>query len=225
VAALDWTAHVDFLAQLGESDRAVFVERGQRVSFPAGVVTEYQIDPPVADVLQSGVLRAFQVSDQGRGSTIAYVSAGTFVGTLPALGPRPTVFLQPLVDSIVLRLDGARFRALYESSGDFTRALAVHAGTILARVVRTLTVRTLGGVKERIAFDLLERASAEQLVSGDIVVSVTHEELADSVGSVREVVSRALADLRDAGMVSTLRGRIHIDDPSRLIAIVQGLVD
>jgi CRP-like cAMP-binding protein len=224
VAALDWTAHVDFLAQLGEADRAIFEQGAQHLAFPAGVVTEYPVDPPVADVLQSGVLRAFQVSDQGRGSTIAYVSAGTFVGSLPALGPRPTVFLQPLVDSTVLRLDAARFRELYETSGDFTRALAVHAGTILARVVRTLTVRTLGGVKERIAFDLLERASAEQLVSGDIAVDVTHEALADSVGSVREVVSRTIGELRDAGIVSTSRGRIHIDDPARLIAVVQGLV-
>jgi CRP/FNR family transcriptional regulator, cyclic AMP receptor protein len=224
VAALDWTAHVDFLAQLGEADRAIFERGAQRIAFPAGVVTEYPVDPPVADVLQSGVLRAFQVSDQGRGSTIAYVTAGTFVGSLPAVGQRPTVFLQPLVDSTVLRLDAARFRELYETSGDFTRALAIHAGTILGRVVRTLTVRTLGGVKERIAFDLLERASAEQLVSGDIAVDVTHEALADSVGSVREVVSRVLSELRDRGIVSTRPGRIHLDDPGRLIEIVQGLV-
>ncbi len=223
--ALDWAAHVDFLAQLGEADRAAFMQDAHRVSFEAGVVTEYPREPPVADVLESGVLRAFQVSDQGRGSTIAYVTAGTFVGTLPAIGPRPTVFLQPLVDSIVLRVDAKGFRDLYDSGGDFTRALAIHAGTVLARVVRTLTVRTLGGVKERIAFDLLERAIAEQLVSGDIAVTVTHEALADSVGSVREVVSRTLAELRDAGVVSTSRGRIHIDEPARLIEMVQGLVD
>jgi hypothetical protein len=45
---------------------------------------------------------------------------------------------------------------------------------------------------------------------------VSQQELADAAGSVREVVARALRDLRIAGIVATAPDRIVILDPARL---------
>jgi CRP/FNR family transcriptional regulator len=45
---------------------------------------------------------------------------------------------------------------------------------------------------------------------------VTQQELADAVGSVREVIARVLRDLRLAGIVATSMDRILILDPGQL---------
>ena len=49
-------------------------------------------------------------------------------------------------------------------------------------------------------------------------MSVSQQELAEAVGTVREVVVRVLRDLRTAGVVRTERGLIVVLDPARLIA-------
>jgi CRP-like cAMP-binding protein len=77
---------------------------------------------------------------------------------------------------------------------------------------------------ERLAFDLLERASETQLRDGRLVCHATHEQLADSIGSSREVVSRILADLRRRRLVVTSRGQIRVTDVTRLSWIVHGLL-
>jgi CRP/FNR family transcriptional regulator, cyclic AMP receptor protein len=50
------------------------------------------------------------------------------------------------------------------------------------------------------------------------VAKVSQQELADAAGSVREVVARALRDLRVAGIVATAADRVEILDPARLYA-------
>ena len=49
-----------------------------------------------------------------------------------------------------------------------------------------------------------------------LTVSVSQRELAEAVGSVREVVVRTLRDLRESGVISTHRDHIVILDPLRL---------
>jgi CRP/FNR family transcriptional regulator len=48
------------------------------------------------------------------------------------------------------------------------------------------------------------------------VADVSQQELADAVGSVREVVARALRDLRAAGIVGTSTDSVEILDPVQL---------
>ena len=54
--------------------------------------------------------------------------------------------------------------------------------------------------------------------ASELVVSVSQQQLAEAVGTVREVIVRVLRELRAAGVVRTERNRIVILDPARLIA-------
>ena len=45
---------------------------------------------------------------------------------------------------------------------------------------------------------------------------IGQQDLADAVGTVREVVVRALRELREAGVLRTGRGAIVVLDPERL---------
>jgi len=85
-------------------------------------------------------------------------------------------------------------------------------------------VGSLGSIPERLAFDLLERASRSQLSLGRLEAKGTNQDLADSIGSSREVVSRALKGLRAAGIIETAPGMTRVLDPIRLADIVRTYV-
>ena len=53
-------------------------------------------------------------------------------------------------------------------------------------------------------------------------VIITHEEIANSLGTTRVVISRELDHLRDMGLITTGRGRIHIIDRSGLETLGSG---
>src|SRR5262245_53507012 len=69
----------------------------------------------------------------------------------------------------------------------------------LYETLQQTAVNAFGSVKQRIAAHLLDLASAQQGPRGGLVARVSQQELADAVGSVREVVARVLRDFRLAG--------------------------
>jgi CRP/FNR family transcriptional regulator, anaerobic regulatory protein len=221
---LDWRSSVDFLDLLDEDQRTRLVRGARRITQQSGVVLEYPTGVLTADIIEAGLVRAYQVSEDGRQATIGYLYSREYLGALPALVPRPVVYVQHITKATLLRLDADNLRKLFDTDIGFARALAIHTASILAVVVRVLTIRTLGTVRQRIAFDLLQRLSDEQLRSGELELVLTQEELAQGIGSAREVVSRHIGDLQRAGTVSTGRGRIRLDDPEQLAAILRGLV-
>ena len=80
----------------------------------------------------------------------------------------------------------------------------------------------LMGLVEAVAFHKLDRRVAAALLGHGAVVSMTHQQLADAVGSVREIVTRVLKSLADEGVVRLGRGTIEILDAARLRQIAEG---
>ena len=66
------------------------------------------------------------------------------------------------------------------------------------------------------ALHVLDLASEQQGPSGPLVAAVTQQELAEAVGSVREVVARVLRQLRAAGLVETSPVGVRVLDPTGL---------
>lgn len=69
---------------------------------------------------------------------------------------------------------------------------------------------------EEVAFRALDRRVASALLAHCDPVEITHQGLADEVGSVREVISRILKDLETQGYVRLERGCIHLLDRDSL---------
>lgn len=79
-------------------------------------------------------------------------------------------------------------------------------------------INAFGSVKQRVAAHLLDLASTQQRPGDRLTARVSQQELADAVGSVREVIARVLRDLRVAGIVATSTDRVLVLDPARLHA-------
>jgi CRP/FNR family transcriptional regulator len=69
---------------------------------------------------------------------------------------------------------------------------------------------------EAVAFHKLDQRLAALLLGKGKTVHVTHQALADELGSVREIVTRLLKSFAEQGLVSLGREQIEIVDPPRL---------
>ena len=126
---------------------------------------------------------------------------------------------QALVDTQLLRMSPATVRALAERDLRVARALMVELSERARNFVNEIPRTTFTSVRQRVARQLLDLASADQHgrePNGELVVLITQQDLADASGTVREVVVRALRQLRDAGVVRTERDRIVVLDPVQL---------
>jgi CRP/FNR family transcriptional regulator len=82
-----------------------------------------------------------------------------------------------------------------------------------------LAATAFASVPQKVARHLLEIAAREQEADGGALTAhVSQQELADLAGSVREVVARALRELRDEGVVRVSRSGIEVVDPVLLSA-------
>jgi CRP/FNR family transcriptional regulator len=75
---------------------------------------------------------------------------------------------------------------------------------------------------EEIAFRRLDQRLAQLLVRRGPVVNATHQNLADELGTVREVVSRLLRGFEERGWIRLERERVTVVDPKALVAFARG---
>ena len=70
---------------------------------------------------------------------------------------------------------------------------------------------------QRVASLLLTTARPSHLPwKSELVVTLTHEQLASLAGSTREAVSKALANLASHGFITQKRGSIILSQPGKL---------
>jgi len=76
---------------------------------------------------------------------------------------------------------------------------------------------------EAIAFHKLDKRLAALLLGKGKVIHATHQQLADELGSVREIVSRLLKTFAERGLVSLGREEIELINPIGLRQVAEGL--
>jgi len=105
----------------------------------------------------------------------------------------------------------------------FERLMAEHAP--FRRYVFGLFAERLAdlmGLVEAVAFHKLDRRLAAALLGHGPHLELTHQQLADEVGSVREIVTRVLRSFADHGLVRLGRGSIEILDAPGLRQVASG---
>lgn len=78
------------------------------------------------------------------------------------------------------------------------------------------------GLAEAVAFQRLDQRLAATLLGRGAVVAVTHQALADELGTVREIVTRLLRRFERDGWVALGRERIEVLDAAALRGLAQG---
>ena len=176
-------------------------------------------------VIVSGAVRAFRESIDGREQIIHVERAGATVAELPVFddGPFPsTVAAEEETRILFIAKRDVRHLSL-EHPEIALAALKVLAGRLrrCAELVEVLSLREVG---QRLARFLLAEARARGTRTDKgvrVELSHTNQQIAARVGSVREVVSRALARLQLDGLVR-LEGRTLIIPDEKSLAAFAG---
>ena len=171
-------------------------------------------------VIVSGGVRAYRTGNDGREQIIHTERAGSTIGELPLFDDQPypsTVAAEE--DSLVLFLDKESVRRLFLSHPDIAlTALRVLSRRLrrCAELVETISLRAVG---QRLAQWLLHEATSRGRKSGgavEVEVALSREQMAARIGSVREVVSRAISRLEQDGLIRIDGHRVQIPDLERL---------
>lgn len=174
-------------------------------------------------VVLSGAVRVIRHLANGRRIEIYRVtpdeacilSIGCLLGGAPypasgiTSGPTRIVVMPPALFNECLAAGEAFRTAIFRTLG----SRLVHAMELLEEIA---TLR----LDARLALALLEHDRTAAGPDGERQIAVTHQELADELGTVREMVSRLLDDFAGQGMVALGRGRIRICDAQRLRAVI-----
>ncbi|MDD5240200.1 MAG: Crp/Fnr family transcriptional regulator [Sulfuricella sp.] len=94
------------------------------------------------------------------------------------------------------------FSLLIEQHSPFRAAIFSLFGERLAELMQLV---------EEIAFRKLDQRLASLLLAKGEIVNATHQNLADELGSVREIISRLLKSFEDQGLVVLKREQIQVD--------------
>jgi CRP/FNR family transcriptional regulator len=80
----------------------------------------------------------------------------------------------------------------------------------------------LTGLIDAVAFQRLDQRLAAALLGRGQHLALTHQSLADELGTVREIISRLLRRFEREGWVELAREHIHIRDSAALRAVASG---
>jgi CRP/FNR family transcriptional regulator len=116
-------------------------------------------------------------------------------------------------DVTLLGIPAEPFQRLILDCEPFRRFVFDMYGARLAEVIEAV---------EEIAFRRLDQRLAQLLIQRGPIVHGTHQNLADELGSVREVVSRLLRGFEERGWVELARERVTVVDPKALAAYARG---
>lgn len=213
-----------FLKSLPEATLREIARAGEERCLDKGEVlfTEHQRCLGLLVVLE-GAVKIYKMDGRGRELTLGRETPGGSVIELPLFdgGNYPAGAEAAEANTVVLVVSRERFQSLMaahpEIAGEVVRTLAVR----MRRLMQMLESQTLHSIRARLAAYLLTAAEGQ----ASFPLPESNEAIAGHVGTVREVVSRTLRSLREAGVIALQGRHVCIRDCDALARIAESSVD
>jgi len=186
-------------------------------------IIQYQDQSRDIYFILHGKTRATIYSLSGREVTFRDAGVGEIMGELSAIdgGPR-TAYVVALTEIDVASMTADAFLRVLDNHPAVANAMLRH----LVGIVRSLSDRVVEfstlPVKTRLHVELLRMAHNNMRTQNSAVVlpAPTHAEIANRVSSVREAVSREMAELSHSGIIARHSDALLINDIARLHQLV-----
>jgi len=204
-----------FLSELDPDLIQRLVEQAIPLDLEAGAMLYPEEGDPRMALVISGLLRVYLISAEGRQITVRYAREGDVLGTAVAVAGPVRTPVQAVTDSRVLLLSVAVAQRVAQTNASVAWAFAQEVTRRLYDVLDEVAGTAFTSVKARVARHLLD-LSDRDLETGRLEVTATQQEIADAVGSVREVVARVLKELRAERLIEREGGTTTILDPAGL---------
>ncbi len=172
-------------------------------------------------VLLLGRVRIYKVSPEGKEYTLHVINpGGMFAEAAIFKGTTFPANCAAVEDSIVAFLPKPAFLRLLETSPAISLKMIGALSAFVREFNQQLADLSLKEVPARLASYLLRES--EKSGGDTLSLDITKSELATSLGTIGETLSRNLRKLRELGVVSVDGKNIKILDPGRLQSIADG---
>lgn len=203
----------DALQSVEEESLERLCRLGRCHDYPQGNVVHYggDVDDAVYMIVR-GKIKIVMTSEDGRDVAIDLLRPGDVFGLVAAVdgGGQPAHAITA-TEARLVKFRSDSFLEWVESQGLFRDLVWRQLSERVRQAYHRIGEHALMGVKERLLFTLLEIAEheGEPAAEGKEVVFTrpTHRELAQRIGSSREVVTRVLKELLDSNLLDA-EGRV-----------------
>lgn len=204
------------LATLPSQDVARLENKFERVDMPLRL-TLSKPEKPIAHVYfpLSGMISLVQTLKDGSTVEVGLIGREGFFG-VPLLHGVKSSPIEAMVQGTgeALRMETKAFLAEVDKNVPFQKILARYAQALFIQVTQTAVCNARHTVPQRMSRWLLE---ADDRIGGK-AMPLSHEFLALMLGTRRPSVTLALGKFKDAGLVTSGRGRVGISNRAGVIA-------
>ena len=166
-------------------------------------------------LIHSGQLRAYSISGEGREVTL-YRLFERDICIFSASCVMPNIMFDVLIEAEKDTDVWVIPPNIYRTVGEESAPMANHTNQIIASrfsdVMWTMDQIMWKSFDKRLAAFLVE----ESVLEGTLELKLTHEKIANHMGTAREVVTRMLRYFQKEGMVKLTRGAVELLDVERL---------
>jgi CRP-like cAMP-binding protein len=216
-AKLELLRHIPYFRSLPQTAlQRLATSLRERCYQPGDVIFRKGDQSEGLGVVLHGRVRTVTTSPEGREQVLKVFGPGRTFGDIPVFDDEPQpADAMAMSESVVVFIPQRDLLDCLRAHPDAAiEVIRLFASRLRAykQVVEDLSLRT---VVARVARLLVDRARGAQTLIEELPSSspqYTQDEIAAMVGSVREVVQRALKTLEHAGLIQMARGRIQIID-------------
>ena len=206
---------IPLLAQVPATHHETLCQRGWYANYDAGqlIVVEGEKGPPVLFVVQ-GTVCGFKSNSEGRRQTVAQLSAGAafFIPPVFSRDSSAPTSAQALSACKLICYQQDDFRQLTMEIPELGQSVLRLLSEKLKHLLGLAHDLGLLSVRGRLASFLLQHFRT----AGGTTPRWTHDDIAASIGTVREVVSRTLRVFAKEGLIRQENHRIELLDQERL---------
>lgn len=168
-------------------------------------------------ILKEGRVQLYRISPEGKKLVITTLGPHTLFGEMALLGTKMhNTFAEAVDDCLICVMSRTDLERLILSKPQVALRILEITGKRLREAEERLENMAFKGIPARLASMLL-RLAEEQ--GDDSITGLTHQDLAESVGTYRETATQVLNDLKSSGLIEIGRKRIVILDKARLTQV------
>lgn len=176
-------------------------------------------------IIAQGKIRIFKTSVNGREQVLAVNVPGESIAELPVFdgGPFPASAVA-IEDAEIAYISRRDFQAYCMEHPEVALKMLQVVGARLRRLVGIIEELSFTTIRQRLIATLLKLAQSEGRATAagtEFQLPATHQELANQLGTVRELVSRNLMRLQAEGLLEVDARRIVVKDVNGMKALLE----
>ena len=213
------------LSSLSPAELHLLAARTVRKLFSAGELLFSEGEPCNGlHIVSRGKVRIFKTSMSGREQVLAVEGPGGSVAELPVFdgGPYPASVIA-LEDTEIAYISRRDFQAFCMEHPEVALKVLAVVGARLRRLVGIIEELSFATIRQRLASTLLKLAQTEGKKTPrgvEFRLPASHQEMANQLGTVRELISRNLMRLQAEGLLEVDARHVVVKDMDGLAALL-----